>query len=748
MTQPPGKRILKAINVAIGVVLAAALAGVYWYVWRPLPQRSGVVQAPVAAAVSVAFDSLGVPHIRAASLEDALIAQGYVTAQDRLWQMDSLRRYAAGELAEVLGPSALETDRELRRVRYRRIAEDAYTRLTPGDRSVLAAYALGVNQFIATHRDNLPVEFTLLGYQPRPWSAIDSLLLALYMFRDLTTTWRNDIIKRDMLADGDAEKVNYLFATRSGWEPGPGSNAWALAGSRTASGKPILSNDMHLEYSLPGIWYMTHLQAPGLDVSGVVVPGLPGVVVGHNQRVAWGITNLEFDVQDLYLEQFDDRSGRYLYRGQVEQARAEREIIQVKGKPSIEMATWVTRHGPILIAEGRERMALCWTAAEPGVVDYPVLDLDRAQNWQQFSAALERWGGPGSNFVYADVDGNIGYHAAGKLPRRHGFAGDLPVDGSSGNFDWDGFIPFDQLPAVLNPASGLIASANENTFPANYPYPVNGTFGPPYRVRQIRDRLSAHSGWRAADLLAVQTDIYSSFSKFLASQVVAAYDRRGVHNPAADPAIALLRAWNGQMAQEQAAPFLIALVYQHVRSIVADAAAPNKGRLYEFTMAPAVVEKLLRERPEGWFPDYDTMLLRALLDAVEEGQRIQGRNLARWRYGSYLRIEIDHPVIHAALRRIPLLGKPMDIFEIGPVPMSGSSTTIRQVTPSLSPSMRMNADLGDWERSLLNIQIGQSGQPLSSHYKDQWQAHYEGRSFPMQYRNVQAKSTLEFRPGR
>jgi penicillin amidase len=738
---------MKAINVLIALAGAAVLAGLYWYVWRPLPQHSGAVPAPVAAAVTVSFDTLGVPHIHASSQEDALIAQGYVTAQDRLWQMDSLRRLAGGNLAEIVGQGALELDREARQLRLRRIAEEGYTKLTAEDRAAFAAYTLGVNQFIATHLNDLPVEFTLLGYQPKPWSAVDCLLVCLNMYRNLTTTWRNDVIKHNMLADGDAAKVNFLFAARSGDEPLPGSNGWAIAGSRTASGKPILSNDMHLEYAMPGVWYMTHLVAPGLDVSGVCLPGVPGVVVGHNRRIAWGITNLGFDVQDLYMEKMD-QAGRYLFRGQLEQAREDREVIPTKNRRPIEANILVTRHGPILIANGAERISLRWTAAEPGLLQYPVIDIDRAQNWQQFTTAITRWTGPGSNFVYADLDGNIGYHAAGYLPKRHGFAGDVPLDGSSGDFEWDGYIPFDQLPAAYNPPGGIIATANQNPFPADYPYPVNGNFAPPDRSRRIRDLLSARTGWRAADMLAVQTDIFSAFHKFLATQAVAAYDRRGAKNPALDPSVALLRAWDGRMEKDLAAPFLISLLYQHVRTSVAESASPGKGQLYEYAMGPAVIGKLLRERPEGWFRDYDAMLLRALVDAVDEAKRIQGGNAARWKYGAYLRIEIDNPVLHAALRSIPAIGRFLDIFEIGPVPMSGGATTVKQTTRALAPSMRMNADLADWDRSLLNVQVGQSGQPFSGHYKDQWDDYYNGRSYPMQFDHVEAKSTLELRPGK
>ena len=325
MTQSIASRVVKAVNITIAVLLAAGAALVAWYVLRPLPQRSGTIDAPVAAGATVNFDTHGEPHIRAASVEDAFFVQGYVTAQDRLWQMDALRRFSGGSLAEILGPNLLESDRESRKLRMRRIAEDAYVTLPAADRAAFAAYTRGVNQFIATHRNNLPVEFTLLNYQPRPWSVVDCLLLCLHMYRNLTTTWKDEIVKNNMLAQGDRAKVEFLFPMHGIADASPGSNSWAMAGSRTASGKPLLSSDMHLEYSLPGIWYMTHLEAPGLNVAGVALPGAPGIMVGHNQRIAWGITNLHFDVQDLYIEKLDERTGRYLFRGQVEQARGERE---------------------------------------------------------------------------------------------------------------------------------------------------------------------------------------------------------------------------------------------------------------------------------------------------------------------------------------------------------------------------------------------------------------------------------------
>ena len=331
-------RLLNYINSAIAAAIVLLLGAVYWYVYRPLPETSGTIRTFLGHPVTITRDALGTPHIAAQSIEDALFAQGYTVAQDRLWQMDGLRRLAAGELSEVVGPGALEPDKRGAFSAHasscgRRRAHDE----PAADRAVMAAYTRGVNAFIETHRKDLPVEFTLLGYQPTPWTVADCALVGFQMFRTLTSTWKDEILKRAMLTRGDSAKVNFLFPPRTGSEAQPGSNAWAVAGRLTASGKPILANDMHLEYSEPGIWYMTALQAPGLNVSGVSLPGAPGVIVGHNDRIAWGITNLHYDVQDLYIERMDDRTGRYLFRGQPEQARAERDIILVKGSKPVEM---------------------------------------------------------------------------------------------------------------------------------------------------------------------------------------------------------------------------------------------------------------------------------------------------------------------------------------------------------------------------------------------------------------------------
>jgi penicillin amidase len=735
----PHGRILKFINLSIAVLLLLSLIAAYWVAYRPLAQVSGQITAPISAQASIARDALGIPHITAANWEDAVFLQGYATAQDRLWQMDALRRLAAGELSEVIGVSTLELDREARRLRMRRMAEEHVRTLPPADRAVLAAYARGVNHFIETHRNKLPLEFTLLRYDPRPWSISDSILCALQMYRNLTTTWREELQKQSMLAAGNAAKVNFLFPSRSGTEFQPGSNAWAISGKHTASGKPLLANDPHLEFGSPSTWYQAHLRAAGLNVMGVSLPGVPAIIIGHNERIAWGVTNLGFDVQDLYMERIDPASGRYAFRGQVQQARLETERIPVKGQKPVEFRQWVTQHGPAIVTEDNRFLALRWTAAEPGSFQFPFLDINRARNWQEFTGALARFPGPGQNFVYADADGNIGYHATGKLPIRKNYDGDVPVDGSSGDFEWQGFIPFEELPAFYNPPQGWIVTANQNPFPEKYAYRVHGDFASPYRSQEIRSLLTSREGWKPEELIAVQKDVYSAFSHFLARQVVTAYDLKKPSNPDLKDAIALLRSWNGQMEKHTAAPMVIALVYQQLRKKIADVAAPGKSQLYTPQMVPAAMQAILESGGKDWFTDQSDELIRAFDAAIQEGRKIQGGDVNRWNYGKYNELTIKHPVGG----QIPVLAS---YFNVGPVEMSGSSTTIKQTTQRLGPSMRFVADLSDWDRSLNNITIGESGQFLSRHSKDQWDAYYAGRSFPMRFNSPVVKDTLMIQP--
>jgi len=734
-------RFLRAINLSIAVLLVALAVAVWWFVWRPLPQTTGTVTLPISAEATVARDAYGIPHITAASFDDAMVLQGFVTAQDRLWQMDALRRLAAGELSEIVGPAALEADRDARRLGMRRVAEAQYRILPAADRAAVVAYTRGVNFYIDTTRGRYPIEFTLLRYDPRPWTPIDSMLAGIQMYRLLTESWKSDARKYEMMLGGDPAKVNELYPARSGRERQPGSNAWVISAAHTATGKPILQNDPHLEFNSPATWYQIHLKAPGLNVTGVSLPGLPGVIVGHNEHIAWGVTNLQFDVEDLYDEKLDPRTGRYLVDGHVEQAQADREYIRVKGAPTDEQLIWVTRHGPVLFANGPHYYALRWTVTEPGAFQFPFLDIDRASNWTEFTAALSRYGGPGQNFVYADTAGNIGYHATGILPIREGFDGTIPVDGSSGKFEWQGFIPFDKLPAFYNPPSARIVTANQNPFPEKYEYQVSGNFACEYRSNQIRDLLAAREHWKPAEMLTVEKDVYSGFELFLARQAVAAYDHKKPSDPELVEAAGVLRSWNGQMEIPLAAPMLARLLFVHVREAFARHASLQRWQLYNYPLAPSVIQTLLESGAKGWFTDKDAMLLQALKQAIADGAADQGSSVAHWHYGEFNQLTIEQPVAG----RVPLVGR---YFNIGPVPMSGGPETVKQIHSHLGPSMHFVADLSNWDNSQNNITLGESANILSRHYKDQWDSYYYGHSLPMQFDHVDAKDVLRVLPGR
>lgn len=747
------KRIIQFINVLIALALLAAGGVLYWYGYRLLPETSGTLPLGISAPGRIARDQLGVPHIRAASIEDAAYLQGYAMAQDRLWQMDMARRQASGQVAEVIGRAAFESDLEARRWRLRHVAEAQAKVLAGPEYAVLAAYARGINAFIAAHRDSLPVEFTLLGYDPRPWTIVDTLAIGMQMAKTLTATDEAEIRKFEMLAVGEPAKVEALFPVRTGSEAQLGSNAWVVGGKWTKSGKPLLASDPHLPFGFPSTWYQVHLEAPGLNVAGVTLPGVPMVIIGHNERIAWGVTNLHFDVMDYYVERMNLGTGQYEFAGKVEQAILEREAIAVKGEKPRVLSHWITRHGPVRVGAvshqpggTSQALALRWTHADASNFSFIFADLNRARNWTDFRAVLARYSGAAQNFVYADVDGHIGYQATGRFPIRKRAKGDVPSDGR-GDQEWEGIVPFADLPSSFDPPSGMLVTANQNPFPAQYAYPVGGKFSAPYRQRQIEAMLRDGQQWTPEKMLVVQKDVHSGFSHFLAKQVLDAYQARGLKNPKLAGAATVLRNWNGQMEKGTPAPLLVTLIFQQLRRTVADRAAPGQGASYDNEIAAAVVEKLLRERPADWFGDYPQVLLRAFSEAVELGERTQGPDVSKWDYGTYMMFTQMHPV----LGRLPLANSfpfsmVADGFRVGPVPMSGSTTTVKQTTLRITPSMRFVADLSNWDASLNNITVGQSGQPMSAHFRDQWKAYYVGESFPLGFKQPQIKNTLQIIP--
>lgn len=737
-------RLVRLVNICIAVLLVAAAVVVFWFGIRPLPKTSGSITAPVQGSATVERDGRGIPHIQASSWQDAVFLQGYVTAQDRLWQMDGLRRFAAGELSEVFGAATVQQDVISRRMRLRAIAEADLGKMSATERAVFTEYARGVTYFIRTHRGNYSFEFDLPGhsYDPKPWSVVDSILVGLVMFRDLTDTLKLDLDRGALFAVAkDPAKMQMLFPAVQGGQVSPGSNTWAVSGAHTADGKPMLANDPHLSYGIPSIWHIVHLKAPGLNVIGATLPGVPGVLIGHNEHIAWGITALETDELDVYKEKLDLRTGRYLYNGQTLQAAADTEVIGVRGAKPTLLQNWVTVHGPIVATGDNGAVySMHWSAADG--LTFPFWDIDRAQTWQQFHSAAAALWGPPLNLSYADDAGNIGFIVAGAVPIRNGFNGETPLDGTTASTQWAGYIPRETLPVFFNPPGGMVASGNQNPFPPNFAYQVPGNYHDRYRINQIFARLKAKPKLDVNDMLAIQKDVYSAYDLFLAQQILAAVRNRGtLSNSLIQQAVPILQSWNGQMDKDLPAPLITQLVSSVMgQSLVAS--NMNSASAPPLLPHPEIVQDLLSTRPNGWVPtdNWDAWIIQQVATALQDGAKSQGTSVSHWRWGRTLQWNFLHPVGKA----LPFVKQ---YFDIGPVPMSGSGTTVKQTTPTLGPSQRMVVDLGNLDKSVQNLATGESGFVLSKHYKDEWPAYYVGTSFPMEFRNIRSEHTLHIHPG-
>src|SRR5450432_217277 len=611
-------RFLGWLVLALLLVVAAGIVWLYSIARSALPDLDGAIPVPgISGPVSVSRDSHGVPTIEAATLDDLFFAQGYITSQDRLFQMDLLRRAASGELSEIVGDVALQHDRQQRILGIRATAEKGLLAATPEDREQFAAYARGVNTYIRGHRDRLPLEFRVLHYSPRPWTETDSLMIAYQMVETLSTNPMAALTREQVLAKLGPELTADLYVNTS-WRDHPptavspsleappseatparsvsansrppvelsellkpwlapffreqpvalGSNDWVVSGAHTISGKPLLSNDMHLGHQMPNLWYEAHLRSGDFDVTGVTLPGYPYVIVGHNQRVAWGFTNVGPAVEDAFIETFNAQ-GQYLTPDGWKQPDVRQEVIHVKGKPDVVVNVEITRHGPIVtdLAPGETRkIALRWTLYDG--IRNPFFHVDSAQNWDQFRRAFSEFDAPGQNVVYADVDGNIGYQTTGKVPIRASGDGSLPVDGSNNAHEWTSYILFDKLPSVLNPPSGIIATANGRITPDGYPYSIGVQWEAPWRTDRIYRVLGSGKKFAAADMLALETDVYSELDRFVADKFVYAIDHAKNVSPRAHQAADILRKWNGQMDANSSAPAIATEARNELRHLL------------------------------------------------------------------------------------------------------------------------------------------------------------------------------------
>jgi penicillin amidase len=763
------RKILKIVLIVL-VVLAAGLAVTgTWLVRRAWPQTDGDASvAGLGAPVEVIRDRWGVPHIFARNERDLFLAQGWVHAQDRFWQMEFNRRVASGQLASTLGAPLVDTDRLLRTYGLRRAAERDLQRLDPDTRLLLQAYADGVNRWLESRRNEggLPVEMTLLGIDPAPWSPVDSLAWIRLMGLNLSLNQGLEPVRARLAAklgpqaaaqllpgypedapviisepnpEGEPAASRQLSALlpAGGVPPFWGSNNWMVHGSRTATGRPLFANDTHLGLGLPSIWYANGLHGGRFDAAGFSFAGMPFVVLGHNRRIAWGITNLCADVQDLYRETLDNpaRPARYRFRNAWRPLQTVRETIEVRGGKPVAVEIRSTHHGPLVHdvfpdLKGGPPTALRWSAMDGGSMLGALRGVNLAGGWEEVRTALRSWNAPSVNIGYADVDGHIGYHSTGLIPvRPPGDQGLVPVDGASGTHEWQGYIPFDEMPRVLDPGDGFVVTANNRVVGKDYPYFIAHDMADPYRARRIRERLLEIHKATAEDMRLLQADILSIPARELRPFLLEIQPKTDLERKALEQ----IRTWDLRMATDSAAPTIFET---WLGRIWGEVFADDLGEELMKTYGPVAVGQVpmlvdLLEHPGSrWIDDRRTprkeerteIVHRAFAGAVAELQERLGDDPAEWRWGLVHTVSFAHtPLGQSGI-------KPLEwIFNSPTWPLGGHPFTVnenvhdpaRPYKVVFGSSQRLIVDLSDLEKTLAVNSTGASGHPFHKHRDDE-----------------------------
>lgn len=739
-------RLAIGLLATLGVLASIAIGT--WLAWtrRALPRVDGEERlGGLAAPVTVRRDGLGVPHLQAGSIADVLRAQGYVTAQDRLWHMDVLRRRALGELSEAFGAGLVRADREARTLGLGFAARRELPTLPDDLRAALQSYADGVNAYTTAHPEALPLEYRLLRYEPRPWTPVDSLAVGMLLSLDLAQGWDSEAWRAFLDTRLPPDVVDMLYPTRfaddrvlvgddpvsltSPVTPGEhsrGSNNWVISGAHTATGKPLLANDPHLGLGVPSIWTAVHLSAPGLEVAGVTLPGIPGVILGRNARVAWGCTNVHDDSADLYVEEFDPaRPDQYKTADGWEKLTTRSEPIRVRdGQLSRSWHTEdfevrSTRRGPLVEIRGR-LYSLRWTMHTETGGFAAFHRMNHAAGWEDFREALRLFPGPSQNFVYADADGHIAWYSAGRLPIRRGGDGSRPYPGPSADGDWLGYVPFEQLPHSVDPPSGRLVTANNRLVGSAYPYKVTrGGIGP-WRAAAIFEGLEAREGWTADDIAKLQGERLSIPHRDLARALLQAAERHTGdavwHEVAGE-----LQGWNGRLDPESRPAALVSTTFRMLGERVIGPRVKDVPLGRVLRRRPAAIHRLIREQPASWLPagdaDWDATLRASWVAATTELSETLGADRGEWHQGALNRVQIRHPLSRA----VPALGW---LLNPPAAEMGGAATTpnVLGVTPGgevEGPSMRFVADLADPDNTRLVNFMGQSGHVASEHYGDQ-----------------------------
>lgn len=775
--------------ILLGTLLLSvtgAIGGYIWYRQASQPDTAGTMRLPgLRDRVVVVRDRNAVPHIQAANALDAYYALGYVHAQDRLWQMQMNKRIVAGRLAEILGPSALDTDRFLRTLGVRRNAEAILAQSSPETRAVLQAYADGVNAFIDTRKAALPPEFLILGTRPEHWEPADTLGWQTMMAWDLGANWTQEVLRMGLSQQLPTSRIAEILAPYPGDKPmrtmdyasfyrqlapvatamarvadaapggyveGMGSNNWVVSGAHTRSGKPLLANDPHLGLQAPALWYFAHLQAPGLDITGATLPGAPLVVLGHNKRIAWGFTNTAPDVQDLYIERIDPANpDRYQTPDGWANFDTRTETIRVKGADDVTLKVRATRHGPVMsdVAEpigaaakplgAQYVMAFQWTALRPDDRTFQAgLKIGTAGDWQGFVAALRDFHAPQQNIVYADVDGNIGYIAPGRVPIRRAdndLMGLAPAPGWDARYDWQGFIPFEQLPQRFNPPTGMIVTANQKIVDDQYPFFITSEWSVPYRAQRIQTLLEAEPHHTPDSFGVIQKDVVSlavrdALPLLLAAPVASDATRA----PRERALFEALRKWDGTMSADRAEPLVVTAWLRELSRLLFEdkVGDPMFAKLWEQRNVQLPMLNAIRD-PQGvgafWCDNSRTTARESCAQtiglawqrAIADLDQRYGDDPAKWRWGKAHTARSEHK----PFGKVPYLA---GLFNVR-VRTGGDTYTVDVGRHNLrdekapfesvhAASLRAIYDLSDLSDSRFMSSTGQSGNALSPHYRD------------------------------
>lgn len=779
------------------LIILISLTGYYYFIRLPLPLTDGELKLKgLKAPVRVFRDEWGVPHIYAANRHDLFFAQGFVQAQDRLWQMETNRRVGAGRLSEVIGPEALETDKLLRTLGLMRAAQREVASYDASSRKILQAFSEGVNAFIESRGDRLPIEFRLAGVRPEPWQPEDSIAWAKVMALLGGKNWQEEIIRAMLIRKLGPKKAMELLGLNKPATPtiipagmdlsalwplinkppssllptlGGASNNWSVHGSHTTTDFPLLANDMHLVVMVPSVWYEMHLVGGGLDVTGLSLAGVPFIIAGHNQDIAWGITFAYIDDQDIYLERLNpDKSGRYLYRDEWLKVERIKESIRIKGqdKPVIHEVLQ-TRHGPVISPQVpatrifEYALAMKWSAYDPGCM-IPCLErMNLARNWEEFKTAAQDWSGPSVNLAYADREGKIGYVLAGRIPLRSQGHGLGPFEGWTGKNEWEGYLSADKRPFLLDPPKGFLLTANNRIIGPDYPYYISEDYSAGFRAARIRNVLSEKKKVSKADCRGLQGDLKS----LSAGKFIEALNGIKIKSPESGDLMARLRNWDCILSPDSAGGAIYSvLFYRLMENTFRDELGPLADRFFGVGLTPLeplsrfiehsriILLGLMTDRESPWFDNINTPQIEALPDILEKSlnetavflKQNLGSDPSTWRWGRLHKVAINHP-----FGRV----KPLDkLFNLGPYEGGGHFSTVWQ--SAVSPGMDFNLngwtvsnrhiyDLNDWDRSLGAIVPGQSGMVGSPHYDDQVSLWLKVDHHPLYYSRSKVESKAE-----